>query len=253
MARATTGVVALAVGLGAAGCGGGGSGVAVPAAWYEEPGAPGANGLTEQETAEGFRLLFDGRTTAGWRGRRGEATPPGWRVLGGALTRVGSGGDLVTVEQFDDFELAIDWRVAPGANSGIFFRVREGAESAYRSGPEFQVLDDAGHPDGAVPETSAGANYGLHAPSRAVARPAGEWNTARIVARGAHVEHWLNGVKIVEYELGDADWLARVRASKFAEWPDYGRSPRGHIVLQDHGDAVAFRNVKLRPLGAAAP
>lgn len=251
MTRANAGgVVALAMGLGAAGCGGGGE---VPPAWAEGAAEPGANALTEREIAEGVRLLFDGRSTAGWRAYRGGGAPEGWQAVGGALTRMGPGGDIMTADEFDDFELSIEWRVARAGNSGIFFRVRGGAAAAYESGPEYQVLDDEGHPDGVVPETSAGSNYGLYAPAQAAARRAGEWNEARIVARGVHVEHWLNGVKIVAYELGSADWLARVRASKFAQWPDYGRASRGHIVLQDHGDPVAYRNIKLRPLGPGAP
>lgn len=206
------------------------------------------NTLTEQERAEGWRLLFDGRTTEGWRGYRGEATPAGWQAVDGTLARVAAATDIVTVEQFADFELALDWMVAPGGNSGIMFRVVETADPAYHTGPEFQILDNAAHPDGQSPLTSTGSNYALHAPVKDVARPAGEWNSARLVVRGNHVEHWLNGTMIVTYELGSADWQRLVAGSKFRDMPGYGRARRGHIALQDHGDAVAFRNIRLRLL-----
>ncbi len=135
-----------------------------------------------------------------------------------------------------------------GGNSGVFYRVSEAPELewVWQSGPEMQVLDDARHQDGARPETSAGACYGLYPVPRGVARPAGQWNQARILVRGNHVEHWLNGRKVVEYQLGSLDWEERVRRSKFGEMPRYGREPTGHIALQDHGDWVAYRNIKIR-------
>jgi hypothetical protein len=206
------------------------------------------NTLTAAERADGWRLLFDGRSTAGWRGFRSADAPGGWQVVGGALTRTGPGGDIVTEEQFADFELALEWRVEPGGNSGIFYRATEDAPRIYETAPEMQVLDDERHVDGQLAVTSAGANYGLHPAPPDVALPAGEWNQARIVARGAHIEHWLNGVKMVEYELWTPEWEALVRNSKFADWPQYGRAARGHIGLQDHGDPVAFRNIKIRAL-----
>lgn len=206
------------------------------------------NTLTEDERRAGWNLLFDGRSLAGWRGYNRSDVPDGWAVQDGTLARIGPGGDLITEAQYTDFELALDWKVAEGGNSGVFFRAEEGHEWIYQSAPEMQLLDDAGHADGRSPLTSAGANYGLHPAPRGVVRPAGEWNEARIVADGARVEHWLNGVKIVEYELGSPDWAARVAASKFAEWPAYGQARRGHIGLQDHGDPVWFRNVKIRSI-----
>jgi hypothetical protein len=192
--------------------------------------------------------LFDGRTTAGWRGFRMDSMPAGWQVVDGALTRVGPGGDVITVEQFGDFELELEWNVAPGGNSGIMFRVTEDSDATYMSGPEMQVLDDAAHRDGLSRLTAAGANYGLDPAPADVVKPAGEWNAVRLVVRGAHVEHWLNGVKIVEYELWTPEWEAKVKATKFAQWPGYGRAHRGHIALQDHGDRVAYRNIRIRVL-----
>jgi Domain of Unknown Function (DUF1080) len=210
----------------------------------QDPGGP--NTLTDAERAAGWRLLFDGRTTAGWRGFRQSGMPGGWQVVDGALTRVGGGGDVITVDEFASFELALEWQIAPAGNSGIMFRVSESAEATFHTGPEMQVLDNARHPDGANPLTSAGACYGLYAPTADVARPAGSWNEVRLLVSGSHVEHWLNGVKIVEYDLGSADWTSRLQASPFRDVPTYGREPRGHIALQDHGDRVAYRSIKLK-------
>ena len=195
-----------------------------------------------------WRSLFDGRTTAGWRGFRMESVPGGWQVVDGALTRVGGGGDIITTEQFANFELELEWSVSPGGNSGIMFRVTEDSDATYKSGPEMQVLDDAAHRDGQSRLTAAGANYGLDAAPAGVVKPAGEWNAVRLVVNGAHVEHWLNGVKVVEYELWAPAWEAKVAATKFAQWPGYGRARAGHIALQDHGDRVAYRNIRIRVL-----
>ena len=195
-----------------------------------------------------WRALFDGESTAGWRGYQMAGTPGGWQVVDGALTRVGSGGDIITEDQFANFELELEWNVSPGGNSGIFFRVTETAGNTYETGPEMQVLDDAEHANGQSPLTSAGANFGLNAVTDQVVKPPGEWNSVRMVADGAHVEHWLNGEKVVEYELWSSDWESRVSNSKFAEWPGYGRATRGHIALQDHGDWVAYRNIRIREL-----
>lgn len=208
------------------------------------------NTLSAEERAAGWRLLFDGTTTGGWRGFRAPACPDGWRAENGALVRVAQAGDIVTTEEFGDFELVLDWKIARGGNSGVFFRVDEDHGSVWESGAEMQVLDNDRHADGRNPLTSAGANYALHAPPRDVTRPAGAWNHARLVVRGAHVEHWLNGVKIVEYELWTDEWKALVAASKFASLPAYAKNSRGHIALQDHGDRVEYRDVKLRELGA---
>ena len=204
--------------------------------------------VTPQERAAGWRPLFDGKSTAGWRGYKKSDMPPGWQVVDGALTRVGGGGDVITTDQFQNFELALEWKVAPGGNSGIFYRVTEEGEQSYHSGPEMQVLDDAGHQDGASRLTSAGSLYGIYAAPAGIVKPAGEWNAVRIVVNGSHVEHWLNGVKVVDYELGSLDWEKRVGGAKFKEWPAYGRAKRGHIALQDHGDWVAFRNIKIKVL-----
>ena len=209
------------------------------------PGNPEARPMSTAE-AGGWRTLFDGTSTAAWRGYRSESLPAGWQAVDGTLARVGEAGDIVTREQFANFELELDWRVQPGGNSGVMFRVTETAEATYETGPEMQVLDDARHADGKSPLTSAGSAYGLYPAPRGIVKPAGEWNAARLVVDGAHVEHWLNGTKLLEYELWTPEWKAKVAASKFAEWPGYGMARRGHIALQDHGDPVAFRNIRIR-------
>jgi 3-keto-disaccharide hydrolase len=204
--------------------------------------------LTPGERAAGWRLLFDGRTTTGWRGFRVDSMPRGWQVVDGALTRVAHAGDIITTERFANFELVLEWKISRAGNSGIFYRVSEDDSTAYWSGPEMQVLDDAGHPDGKSRLTAAGSCYGIYPSPAGVVKPAGQWNRVRLVVRGNHVEHWLNGVKVVEYELGSPDWDARVMKSKFAPHVHYGRNTSGYIGLQDHGDWVAFRDIKIRVL-----
>jgi len=207
------------------------------------------NMLSSQEQAEGFRLLFDGTSTRGWRGWRRATMPEQWQVVDGALTLAArGGGDIVAVDPYGDFELRLEWKIDPRGNSGVFFHADEAYERIYTSAPEMQVLDDAGHPDGQNALTSAGANFGLHAAPRGVVRPAGQWNEARLIVRGAHVEHWLNGQKVVEYEMWSDGWRRLVQASKFAQWPEYGSARRGYIGLQDHGDRVAFRSIRIREL-----
>ena len=204
------------------------------------------NTLTKKEEAEGWRLLFDGKTTDGWRGYRKVSIPDGWKIVDGALTRAAAASDIVTIDQFADFELKIDWNISPNGDSGIFYRVSETEDVAWKSAPEFQVIDNAAK--GLKAGQLAGANYDLHPPSRDVTRPVGSWNEARIVARGPHVEHWLNGVKIVEYELWNEDWESRVKASQYKEFPLYARKKQGHIGLRDQGERVAYRNIKIREL-----
>jgi hypothetical protein len=202
--------------------------------------------LTAEEQAAGWTLLFDGTSLNGWRGYKTETPPTGWRAANGELIRDGAGGDLMTAEQFGDFELRFDWKVTANGNSGVIYRIATTEEYPWQTGPEYQILHNQGHRDGKDPITSAGSNYAVNPPVKDVTKPVGEWNEGRLIARGSHVEHWLNGVKVVEYEIGSADWEARVKASKFAKMPNYGRVKRGYIALQDHGDLVSYRNVKIR-------
>jgi hypothetical protein len=204
--------------------------------------------LSAAEKADGWKLLFDGHSLSGWRGYKTETPPAGWRVAAGELIRDGEGGDLMTVEEFSDFELRLEWTISQNGNSGIMFHVGRDGEFPYSTGPEFQVLHNAGHKDGANAITSAGSNYAMHPPVRDVTRPVGEWNDIRLIVKGTHVEHWMNGVKLLEYEFFSPDWDARVKASKFGTMPGYGRIMRGHIALQDHGNLVTYRNVKIRLL-----
>ena len=209
---------------------------------------PKPNVLSADEAKEGFHLLFDGQTTAGWRGFRTPEMPVGWQVVNGALTRVGEGGDIITGEEFQNFELRLEWNISAGGNSGIMYRVTEDAEAPYETGPEMQVLDDARHADGKSRLTAAGSCFGLYPAPPGIVRPPGEWNAVKITVNGPHVEHWLNGTRVVEYELGGAEWEAKVKGSKFAQWPGFGRAAKGHIALQDHGDEVAYRSIRIRVL-----
>ena len=204
----------------------------------------------------GSVVLFDGTSTSAWRGYKREGFPDkGWAVKDGMLYPIPGGDrvDLVTRDVYKDFDLELEWKVGPKGNSGVMYDVAETEPETYFTGPEMQVLDNEGHKDGLKPETSAGALYALVAPSANVARPAGQWNKARIVKKGNHVEHWLNGTKIVEYELGSADLAARIANSKFKEWPHFAKEGQGHIVLQHHdNDEAYFRNIKITGTPVAA-
>ena len=203
------------------------------------------NTLTAAEKAAGWQLLFDGKTTTGWKGFKLPRPDPGWQARDGALSPDPKRSlDIMTADQFDNFELAFDWKIAPKGNSGVMFHVTEEGERTYWSGPEYQVLDNS---RGEPPKQRAGALYDLYEPARDVTKPVGEWNQARIVVNRGKVEHWLNGVKMVEYDLNSTDFRARVAASKFKAWP-FGKSGRGHIALQNHGDEVGYRNIKIRRL-----
>ena len=210
------------------------------------------NTLTNQERAEGWKLLFDGTTTTGWRGYKKDVAPDGWQVVDGAIALAGkSVGDLITADEYENFEFAFEWKISPNGNSGVFYLVQEKPElkNTYNSGPEYQVIDNEGHPDAKNgPDRFAGANYALQAPTRSATKPVGDWNQSRIVKNGAHVEHWLNGEKVVEYELWSEAWKAQVAKSKFNAMPAYGTAKKGYLALQDHGNPVSFRSLKIKVL-----
>ena len=213
--------------------------------------AGGAQQEMQDDMDEGWMPLFDGESIEHWRGFRQESLPENWQVANGSIYYNGEGGgDIVTRESYADFEFSFEWKISEAGNSGIIYRADEEHDTAWMTGPEYQILDNYGHPDaGQGNDRLAGANYDMHPVSPDAAKPAGEWNTGRIVANGAHVEHWLNGEKVVEYELWSDEWNERVQESKWTDYPDYGSLEEGHIALQDHGDPVWYRNLKIRRLG----
>lgn len=201
------------------------------------------------QSAPTTHVLFDGTSLNAWRGYKTEGVPAGWRVVDNALTKDASVGDLISKGEFDDFDLELEWKIGEAGNSGIFYRGTEEYDHIYWSAPEYQLLDDIKGTDNKTRLTCAGADYAVYPSPAGHLKPVGEWNSARIVANGNRVEHWLNGFKLLEYELGSPDWTARVKASKFAAWPSYGRARRGHIGLQgDHAGSLAFRNIRVRDL-----
>lgn len=216
-----------------------------PRAGGAAPSAPSAPAAAPA----GARSLFDGKSLDGWTDKRGGAPGAGWSVEDGALHHTRGGGDIYYQEEFSDFELTFEWKVAARSNSGVKYRVT--SFNGNLLGPEYQVLDDTGHPNGKVPRTSAGALYELFAPDPQ-AKPAGvapgEWQQSRIVARGNHLEHWLNGKLVVSVDTGSPAWQAAIAASKFKAVPGFALNPKGRIMLQDHGDEVWFRKLEIRPL-----
>ncbi|TCP36644.1 DUF1080 domain-containing protein [Sphingomonas sp. BK235] len=218
------------------------------------------NQLSAQERAAGWRLLFNGRDLTGWRAYGGGTPSPTWVVRDGALTLSAEGGamsgsDLATVEEYGTFELTLDWKVERGGNSGVIYLSREapGTTHSYETGLEMQVLDNDGHPDGKIPSHRAGALYDITVPPAAAAHPAGSWNHARLLVEPGRIRQWLNGTPTADVTFGDDTWKKRVAGSKFAKMPLFGTFRSGLIALQDHGEPVAYRNIKLRPLGKAKP
>jgi len=223
------------------------------------------NTLSDREKQEGWKLIWDGKTTAGWRGAKLQTFPEkGWAIKDGALTvaesgggEAAAGGDIVTVDEYKDFELLVEFTITKGANSGIKYFVdtelNKGAGSSI--GCEYQILDDAVHPDakmGVNGNRKLAGLYDMIPPVGVRFNGVGEWNRARIIVKGQHVEHWLNGFKTVEYERATQMWRALVDHSKYTVWPSFGERPTGHILLQDHGNVVSFRSIKIRELPTGA-
>ena len=214
--------------------------------------SPDSTAVSPPASAD-WRPLIDA-TMSAWRGYRSDTLPSGWRVVDGALTKDGPIHDILSRDQFGDFELEFDWKLSPGGNAGVFYRASEEYDAVYWSGVEYQLLDDAKHPDGKDPLTSAGAVYGLYPTPRGLVKPAGEWNRARIVARGTRVGHWLNGTKVAEYDTSSPEWGAKVKASKFAKWPGFAKAARGHLAIQgDHDGTLTIRDLRVRDLTGVQP
>ena len=209
------------------------------------------NTLTEKEKKEGWILLFDGSTMNGWRSYKNKESE-GWDVKNGELYCKAEGvtkrADLITNNAYENYELQIDWKIAPKKNSGIIYMVTEENGASYESGPEYQLIDDLGYPAKLNDKQLSGSNYDVHAPSAKTAKPAGEFNHTRIVINKGHVEHWLNGTKVVDYQLWTPEWEQLKANSKWKDVKPYGMSKSGHIALQDHGGGIAFKNIKLKPL-----
>ena len=211
--------------------------------------APGS--LTADQRAAGWRPLFDGRTLDGWRVYKTQNAPTGWRVVDGTLTKNGSVDDIVSRDQYGNFELALDWKLSQGGNAGVFYHGTEEYDHIYWSAPEYQLLDNLNAADNKQDNHLAGSVYDLFAVPKDAARPANQWNQTRIVAKGNHIEHWLNGKKVASYDVGSADWDAAIKASKFnpGKYPNFGRAPKGYLGIQgDHPGTLALRNIRIREL-----
>lgn len=205
------------------------------------------NALTTQETADGWKLLFDGRTTDGWRNFKKDSIGKGWKVVDGALSRAAEGaGDIVTADEYEAFELVLEYKIGKGGNSGLMYHVAEDQDTPWMTGPEIQVQDNQ---DGHDPQKS-GWLYQLYDSDTDATKPAGEWNELRILITPEKCEQHMNGVKYCEYVKGSDDWNDRVAKSKFGSMPNFGKPTKGYICLQDHGDPVAYRNIRIRVIEA---
>jgi len=217
----------------------------LPVAALSALAAAPLNQLTEDEKAAGWKLLFDGESTAGWRNYQKPDASPNWKVVDGALTMSQKGaGDIITVDQYGAFELSLEYNISPGGNSGVMFHVQETGKTPWQTGPEIQIQDNvAGHDP-----QKAGWLYQFYKADVDATKPAGQWNELRIVITPEKCEHFMNGTKYFEYVKGSDDWNKRLAASKFSNYPDFGKSDSGHIALQDHGNLVSYRNIKIRPI-----
>ncbi|MBL8828741.1 MAG: DUF1080 domain-containing protein [Planctomycetaceae bacterium] len=203
------------------------------------------NSLTEAEKSAGWQLLFDGKSTEHFRNFKKDKVGDGWKIEDGAIVWAGKGaGDIITTEQFDAFELTLDYNISEGGNSGLMYHVLESEKTPWMTGPEIQIQDNV---KGHDPQ-KAGWLYQLYKSDVDATKPAGEWNTLRILITPAKCEQYMNGVKYCEYVKGSPDWNERVAASKFSKMPEFGKPTKGHICLQDHGNVVKFRNIKIRKI-----
>ncbi|MGE7773848.1 3-keto-disaccharide hydrolase [Chitinophaga sp. NPDC101104] len=213
--------------------------------------------LSKKEQKAGWKLLFDGKTTNGWRGYKTQEAPGAWKVENGALfldtdaKKAGAkGGDIMTAEPYENYELELEWKISEGGNSGIIFSVHEDPKfgATYQTGPEMQVLDDDKHSDGKIHKHNSGDLYDLIAAPARYAKPVGQWNTAKIIKKDGKLTLVFNGHKTAEVTMGSEAWDKLVAGSKFKAWDGFGKFQKGHIALQDHGDKVWYRNIKIRQL-----
>lgn len=221
--------------------------------------AESANSLTATEKNEGWQLLFDGASKGNFHVFNNKSDGSAWQIADGSLHldtanktdgRITGGGDLVTNEEYENFDLKLEWKIAPAGNSGILFYVQEGPkfQETYHTGPEMQVLDNAAHPDAKIIKHRAGDLYDLITSTPETVKPAGEWNQVEIISNKGALEFHLNGAKVVSTTMWDDNWKKMIAGSKFKQWAGFGSYKKGHIALQDHGNAVWYRNIKIRKL-----
>jgi hypothetical protein len=210
--------------------------------------------VTEQQKAEGWQSLFDGQSLSGWHFYKNQSNNS-WEVIDGTLhckpfdeVNENHRSDLITNNQYENFELSFDWKISAQGNSGVMYRVSEELDQPYKSGPEYQILDDGGYPGETKPTNMTAGCYDMYSVPQKKLNPVGEWNTTKIVANGKTVEHWLNGEKVLTYELGTSDWQKRKQESKWKDEAGYGMTMKGHIDIQDHSHEVWFKNILIKPL-----
>lgn len=212
------------------------------------------NTLTDQEKQDGWQFLFNGKDLTGWKGWKKDAAPDGWAAKDGALMRSKKAGDILTTDKYGDFDLQLEWKIEEGGNSGIFIRATEDVKKIWHKAIEMQILDNEGarkkkkDPNNLKAKNCAGACYDLYPTDMNAVRKAGEWNTVRILARGEHIQFWLNDVKTADFIIGSEDWNTHMAASKYKRHPDFAKNKSGHIALQDHGCTVWYRNIKIKEL-----
>ena len=212
------------------------------------------NVLTPQEIADGWQLLWDGKTFNGWHTFNKDSVI-GWEIKDGLLISLGQGGDyandIVTNKEYTNFELSVDWKLSPGGNSGLFYYAVEGKHpQIYAMAPEYQLIDDIGFPEKIEDWQKTAACYGMYTAdsTKKVLKPIGEFNNSKIIVNNAHVQHWLNGAMVVEYDLWSDDWNKRLKDGKWKDFPDFGTAKTGKIGIQDHGQSNSFRNIKIKVL-----